>query len=216
MDLSAESRFTLMLRALIVLGLSFVLLPLHAADIEFVTQELPWAVINRGYAPPPLAARASGACPLGGINFAVVSGELPPGLELSRLGYLSGTPSNVGNFEIAVRVSNGCTWTAKHFIVTVAEAPLLSTETPRLEFHAGSPREQRIKLSSTWPRLAYQAASGAGWLAATPQNGFLPDNLRVNVDAKALKPGSYEGEITVSAWQAAEALRIPVRIIVGD
>ena len=86
MDLSDESRFTLMPWTLIVLSLFSVLPPLDAADIEFVTPELPWAILHKGYAPPPLAARASGACPLGGISFAVVSGELPPGLHLSRLG----------------------------------------------------------------------------------------------------------------------------------
>lgn len=216
MDLSDEPRFPLMPWVLIVLCLFFVLPPLHAADIEFVTQELPWAVLNRGYAPLPLAARASGACPLGGISFAVVSGELPPGLQLSRLGYLSGTPLQVGSFEIAVRVSNGCTWTARHFVLTVAEAPALAASPGELEFDTGSLQPQMIKLSSTWPHLAYQASSSMGWLAAIPEKGFLPDNLRVNVDTKTLKPGRYEGEITVSAWQASGALRITVILTVTD
>src|SRR6185503_13836373 len=110
MDLSEESKSTLMAGVLIVLSLLVVLPPLHGADIEFVTQELPWAVLRKGYSPSPLETRSSGACPLGGIGYAIVSGELPPGLQLSRLGYLSGTPLEPGSFEIAVRVSNGCTW----------------------------------------------------------------------------------------------------------
>ncbi len=216
MDLSAECRFPLMLRVLMVLGLFFVLPPLYAADIEFVTQELPWAVLRKGYAPPPLAARASDACPLGGIGYAVVSGELPPGLALSRLGYLSGTPLQAGSFEIAVRVSNGCTWTARHFVITVAEAPALAASPGELEFDTRSPQPQVVKLSATWPHLVYQASSSVGWLAATPENGFLPDNLRVSVDTKTLKPGRHEGEITVSAWQASGALRITVILTVAD
>lgn len=216
MDLSDESRFPLMPWVLIVLGLFFVLPPLHAADIEFLTQELPWAVLNRGYAPPPLAARASGACPLGGISFAVVSGELPPGLQLSRLGYLSGTPLEVGSFEVAVRVSNGCTWTARHFVLTVAEAPALAASPGELEFDARAAQPQVVKLTASWPLLAYHVVSDQDWLTAIPAKGTLPDNLRVSADTKALKPGRYEGEITVSAWQASAALRISVVLIVGD
>jgi BACON domain-containing protein/putative Ig domain-containing protein len=221
-NLSDESKSTLMAPARIVLGLLFVLASLHAADIEFITQELPWAVLRKGYSPPPLETRSSGACPLGGISYAVVSGELPPGLQLSRLGYLSGTPLEPGSFEIAVRVSNGCSWTAKHFILTVTEAPVLSADTPRLlletksALEAKSAEEQTVKLSSTWPRLAYQVASNSDWLTATPAQGFLPDSLRVNAATRSLKPGRYQGEITVSAWQALAALRIMVVLTVTD
>src|SRR5437868_6941240 len=81
--LSEESRPALMVRALLVLGLLSVLAPMRAADIEFVTQEMPWAVLDKAYSPPPLEARTSGACPSGGISYAVISGVLPPGLELS-------------------------------------------------------------------------------------------------------------------------------------
>jgi hypothetical protein len=189
---------------------------LHAADIEFITQELPWAVLHKGYSPPPLETRSSGACPLGGISYAVVSGELPPGLQLSRLGYLSGSPLEPGSFEIAVRVSNGCSWTARHFVLTVAEAPVLAADIPRLEIESKSAQEQTVKLSSTWPRLAYQVISNSDWLTATPARGFMPDSLRVNVAAKALKSGRYQGEITVSAWQASEALQIAVVLTVTD
>jgi BACON domain-containing protein/putative Ig domain-containing protein len=215
MDLSEEFRSTLMLWARLVLGLLLVLPPLHATDIEFVTQDLPWAVLHKGYAPPPLEARSSGTCPLGGISYSVVSGALPPGLHLSRLGYLSGTPMEAGSFEIAVRLSNGCTWTARHFILTVAEAPVLSADTPRLEFQATA-QEQTVKLTSPWPQLAYHVVTNMNWLTATPARGFLPDSLRVNVDTKALKPGRYQGEITVSAWQASQALRIAVVLTVAE
>ena len=62
----------------LVLGMFAVLPSLSAADIEFVTQELPWAIADKPYSPPPLAIRASGRCPSGGIGFSVVGGEVPP------------------------------------------------------------------------------------------------------------------------------------------
>jgi len=210
--------------SLIVLTLLLVLPPARAADIEFLTEELPWAVLHKGYAPPPLESRSSGACPLGGVSYAVVSGALPQGLQLSRLGYLSGVPVEAGAFEIAVRVSNGCTWTAKHFVVTVAEAPVLSAEPQSLEFQCGrdqtNPLEEKmVRISSTWTRLGYQATSNVEWLTATPVKGFvLPagDSLRVIANAKELKPGRYEAVVTVSAWQASQALRIAVVLTVTE
>lgn len=132
------------------------------------------------------------------------------------MGYLSGTPLEPGSFEIAVRVSTGCSWTARHYVLTVNEAPVSAADIPRLEFEAKSALEQTVKLSSTWPRLAYQVVSSSDWLTATPARGFMPDSLRVNVAAKTLKPGRYQGEITVSAWQASEALQISVALTVTD
>src|SRR5215471_3275154 len=84
-------------------------------EIEFVTEELPWAVVDKGYSPPALEVRVSGMCPLGGVNYAVVSGALPPGVQLSRLGYFSGTPLHTGSFPVTIRATNGCSWTGRRF-----------------------------------------------------------------------------------------------------
>ena len=215
--------------AVLVLGSVLVLLPLEAADIEFVTQELPWVVVDKGYAPPPLESRTSGACTSGGISYTVVSGTLPPGLQLSRLGYISGIPLRTGSFEIAVRVANGCSWTTKHFVLTSTGAPVFSGTPSKLEFRWSlaqktAPPEQVVRVSATWPRLAYQATGNADWLISTPEQGFAPrqgsamaeDALRVRVDPTRLKPGHYQAVVTVSAWQALEALRIAVGLTVTD
>jgi len=222
----------------------------RAADIEFITQELPWAIVDKGYAPPPLEARGSGRCPSGGISYALVSGELPPGVRMSRLGYLSGVPTRRGSFEIIVRVTNGCTWTTKHFTLTAAGAPILSGSPQALEFQwslsGPAPEQQVVHVTATWERLAYQATSNVAWLTSTPEQGFtrpqgsprpqdLPrggskpdhdddtggtagtgDAVYVRAEPKDLKPGRYEGLVTVSAWQAAEALRIPVVLTVFE
>ncbi len=213
----------------IVLGSVLVLLTARAADIEFLTEELSWAVVDKGYAPPPLEARTSGACTSGGISYAVVAGELPPGLQLSRLGYFAGVPLRTGKFEIAVRVATGCSWTTKHFVLVSTGAPVLSGTPLKLEFRSGAgqpqaPPEQVFRVSATWPRLAYQVSSGADWVTATPDRGLTPragsaltdDAVHVRVDPSHLKPGRYEAVISVSAWQALEALRVAVVLTVTE
>ena len=57
----------------------------HATEIEFVTASLPWAISEKGYEAPPFEVRVSGTCPIGGVGYAVASGSLPPGMQLSRL-----------------------------------------------------------------------------------------------------------------------------------
>ena len=216
-----------MVLARFVLSPLLMLLPVRAADIEFLTEELPWAIVDRGYAPPPLEARSSGACTSGGISYAVVAGELPPGLQLSRLGYLAGVPLRTGKFEIAVRVATGCSWTTKHFVLVSTGAPVLSGSPPKLEFRSGAgqaPPEQVVRVSATWPRLAYQVSSSADWVTATPDRGLTPragsaltdDTVHVRVDPSHLKPGRYEAVMAVSAWQALDALRVAVVLTVTD
>jgi hypothetical protein len=210
-----------------VLGSLLILLPVRAADLEFLTEELPWAIVDKGYAPPPLEARTSGACTSGGISYAVVAGELPPGLQLSRLGYLAGVPLRTGNFEIAVRVATGCSWTTRHFVLVSTGAPVLSGSPLKIEFRSSAgqmPPEQLVRVSATWPRLAYQVSSSADWVTATPDRGLTPragsaltdDTVHVRVDPSHLKPGRYEAVIGVSAWQALEALRVVVVLTVTE
>src|SRR5947209_8306775 len=162
-----------MVAAILVLAALSVLAPVPAlsqrTEIEFVTEELPWAVADKGYAPPALEVRVSGMCPLGGVAYAVVSGAPPPGVQLSRLGYFSGTPLRTGSFPLTIRATNGCSWTGKRFTVVVAGAPALTVTPARLEFQyaAGEapPPEQILHVSATWPKLAYQATvASAGWL----------------------------------------------------
>jgi hypothetical protein len=211
----------------LVLGAMAVLSPLQAADIEFLTQELPWAIVDKSYSPPPLEVRTSGACTSGGVSYAVVSGSLPPGLQLSQLGYLSGVPLRTGSFEIAVRVTTGCSWTTKHFVMISTGAPVLSETPSRLQFRGRSGQilaEQLFQVSSTWPKLPYRLTSNADWLTAVPDRGFTPrdgsalvnDTVHVRVDPSHLKPGRYQAVIAVSAWQAAEAVRVTVDLTVTE
>ena len=196
-------------------------------EIEFLTGDLPWAVAEKGYEAPPLQVRVSGSCPIGGVGYAVVSGKLPPGIELSRLGYFSGAPLHTGEFPFTVRASDGCGWSAKQFKLVVTGAPVITATPMHLLFacKAGeTPPEQRILVSATWPRLAYRLSlSDAAWLTATPEHGTTPrqgsamaeDIVHVRVDTVGLKPGHYTASIAVSSWQALEPVRVQVELTVN-
>jgi hypothetical protein len=194
-------------------------------EIEFVTLDLPWAIAEKGYEAPPLEVRVSGTCPMGGVGYAVVSGALPPGIQLSRLGYFSGTPLRTGEFAFTVRASDGCGWTGKAFKLVVTGAPVLTVTPKRIRFQTKgeSPPDQEVRVSATWPKLAYRVVTANGaWLTATPEHGATPrqgsgmadDIVHVRVDAAGLKPGEYSASITISSWQVLQPVRVEVDLTV--
>ena len=217
--------------------LSFVAVPVVRAangEIEMLTEELPWAVIDRAYAPAPLEVRVAGRCPAGGVGFGVVSGALPPGLKLSRLGYLSGVPKQTGMFEFNVRAVNGCSWTARRYSLLGTEPPKLKVtpETLSVDCPMGvDPPAAMIHLTATWPSLPYAATltftSGKEtWLRAAPLHGVTSresvprqlnevpsDEVKLEFSTSSLKPGKYEAHVLLSAWQANPVL-VPVILTV--
>lgn len=211
-----------------ILVLFALLVPVApTTEIEFVTDELPWAVAEKGYEAPPLEVRVSGSCPIGGVGYAVVSGSLPQGIQLSRLGYFSGAPLHTGEFAFTVRASDGCGWIGKQFKLVVTGAPLI-TVTPlgiSFECKAGeTPQEQQMRVSATWPRLAYRLTlSNAAWLTATPDHGATPrqgsamadDIVHLRVDTTGLKPGHYTATVTVSSWQGLQPVEAGVALTVN-
>ncbi len=233
---------SLLLRSLF--GALAMIAPVRAADIEFVTQELPWAVIDRPYSFGPLEIRSSGRCPLGGVGYSVVGGALPPGVDMSKLGYFSGSPQRNGLFGFAIRVSDGCTWVARRFVLTVTGAPVITVAPDRLTFDG--PGEKLVRISATWPRLAYGATLEGGvttsavpvsgfalstgvpgdtpWVKISPLHGFTPressalaaDDVVVTVNPAGLKPGHYSAQISISAWQAMVAPTVRVELEVTE
>lgn len=149
-------------------------------------------------------------------------------MELSRLGYFSGTPSRTGAFEFAVRVSNGCTWTARHYVLTVTGTPILIVNPANLTFQwKTSPRPppaQILRVSATWPRFSYSVMSDASWVKAAPEHGFTPrrssamaeDFVTVTIDPAGLKPGKYKAEIMLSGWEVLSAPAVAVELTVTE
>lgn len=205
----------------------FALLVPATTEIEFVTTDLPWAIAEKGYEAPPLEVRVSGSCPHGGVGYAVVSGELPPGIQLSRLGYFSGAPLHTGEFKFTIRASDGCGWAGKQFTLVVTGAPVITVTPMRilLQCKAGeTPPEQQVRVSATWPRLPYRlTTSNAAWLTATPEHGSTPrqgsamayDFVQLRVDTVGIKPGHYSASIEVSSWQVLQPVRVEVELTVN-
>jgi hypothetical protein len=206
--------------------------------MEFITTELPRAALGKGYESVPLEVRVGGACPLGGIGYAVMGGKLPPGLQLSRLGYFSGTASRAGSYDFVIRAANGCSVAMKQFTIVVSAAPVLTITPAHLIFVAaendGSP-EQSLLVSATWPNLPYSISiAGGDWLTALPELGRTPgvpsnpslntvstvistpagDTVRVRVRCSNLNAGHYSATLTLSAWQAAPSAAVVVELTV--
>jgi hypothetical protein len=213
-----------MLTAILVL---FALLVPPTTEIEFVTVDLPWAIAEKGYEAPPLEVRVSGSCPIGGVGYAVVSGALPPGIQLSRLGYLSGAPLHTGEFRFTVRASDGCGWAGKQFTLVVTGAPVITVTPMRISFGSKTgetPPEQQIRVSATWPRLAYSlTTSNAAWLSVTPEHGATPrqgsatadDIVHLRVDTTGLKPGRYSASLAVSSWQVLQPVQVEIELTIN-
>lgn len=210
-------------RLLILTLFAPVLLLGAGGEVEVTTEELPWAVIDRAYSPPPLEVRVSGRCPAGGVGFTVVSGALPPGLKLSQLGYFSGVPTRYGLFEFNVRAVTGCAWTARRFSLLVTEPPKLKAipESVTIACNLGvDPPPTAIRITATWPQLSYSVevtstSAGGNWLSAIAEHGrtsreSIPRNLAekpsdqiwLHFHVAGLKPGQYSAQVSVSAWQA--------------
>jgi len=209
---------------LVPLAVPFVT-PLNTTEIEFVTVDLPWAIAEKGYESPPLEVRVSGSCPIGGVGYAVESGALPPGIQLSRLGYFSGAPLHTGEFMFRLRASDGCGSTEREFKLVVTGSPVLTVTPLRLSLECKTgepPPEQQLRVSATWPRLPYRLTVAAAWLTATPEHGTTPrqgsamadDIVHLRVDTAGLKPGRYTASITVSSWQVSQPVRVEVELAV--
>jgi hypothetical protein len=225
-----RSRF--IISGLLIAAGSWSSLPAADGEIELLTETLPWAAVDMEYSPPPLEVRVSGRCPAGGVGFAVVSGSLPAGMKLSRLGYFSGAPTQTGLFEINVRATNGCSWSARRFSLLVTNPPKLSVRPEQLtiETHSGeNPPASVIHVTSSWPQLPYAVQISytsveKDWLEAISAHGMtakesvprrlaeIPgDDIGVRLNTTGLKPGIYRAEISITAWQS-RALLVPVTL----
>ncbi|MCX7605372.1 MAG: Ig domain-containing protein, partial [Bryobacteraceae bacterium] len=83
-----------------------------SSDIAFVTlQVLPAVSVNTASLPPatgglPYSQNLSATGGAGSFTWSVIGGALPPGLNLSHLGALSGTPTAPGTYQFAVRAAD--------------------------------------------------------------------------------------------------------------
>ena len=81
-------------------------------------------------APPPITATLNTAYNFTFIfsgfpapTFSVTSGSLPPGLTLSSVGVIFGTPTTPGTYTGTVTASNGVGAATQNFTITIADTP---------------------------------------------------------------------------------------------
>ncbi|MDX2268228.1 MAG: putative Ig domain-containing protein [Bryobacter sp.] len=115
-------------------------------------------------------------------NFGVVSGQLPPGIQLSAAGNLTGTPTTTGTFNFRARVTDGVNAIAERDLSIVITVPALSINV--------------VPLPSAVRNVAYSTTITANG-GATPYNfsvltGSLPTGLTLSTG------GVISGTPTVS------------------
>ncbi len=76
--------------------------------LTFVTNSLPRGILGEDYLDEGSTVQVKAISPAstGTVSFAIVGGELPPGLEMGVDGVISGKPTSSGNFSILVLASD--------------------------------------------------------------------------------------------------------------
>lgn len=155
--------------------------------LSITTPHLPGGVVNQAYSPSQIKT-AGGQ---GAITLNVASGTLPPGLNLSSSGLISGTPTTAGNYSFTVKATDSCTGGPQSFQVTFAllvnpaPCPVLSSITASLPAGtAGQAYSQQI-----------QTSGGQGIITLGPSSVGLPPGLILSssglISGTPTKAGNY-------------------------
>jgi hypothetical protein len=131
------------------------------------SRSLPVGVVNSGYSSQLQAT--GGVTP---YTWSIISGSLPPGINLSAQGLVSGTPTATGSFSVTVQVTDSQTPTAavtsSGFTLTVNN-PLAITTSSLSVAAIGLPYQATVTASGGVPPYTWALVSGS-----------LPDGLQLN------------------------------------
>ena len=135
----------------------------------FTTTNLPSGVLGAAYSKQIVAS--------GAPTFSLFSGTLPGGLSLAANGWLTGTPTNRGAFEFAVRATNDFGWSNRTYNLQIYGPPEFSTASPLPTGVVGRAYSQQIEATDgpTFSLFAGGLPDGltlnaAGLLAGMPTN----------------------------------------------
>jgi uncharacterized protein (TIGR03437 family) len=188
----------------------------QAAALSFTTTSpLPPALSGAKYS---VTFGATGGVPP--YTFTLNSG--PMGLGLSGA-TLSGTLTNNGaapiTYNISMKVNDsGGNSAGAGFTVTVQPAAVgIILSAGSLAFTAVSsgptPPPQYVSASSTTlATAAFSVSSDSTWLSASPGGGNTPATLQVNVNQSGLKPGPYNGNITVTGPDGPHGVAVTLTV----
>jgi hypothetical protein len=129
------------------------------------------------------------------IRFGLASGSLPPGLDLSSSGLVSGTPTRAGDHSFTIRATDSCPGGAVQSVqkrltipVTSPCAPLqISTNSMLPPGGVGQPLPYRKQIEATGqPPIHFVLAPGGGVLP--PGLSLSPSGV---LSGKPTRPGKY-------------------------
>ena len=123
-------------------------------------------------------------------SFSVSAGDLPPGLDLSGAGVLSGTPTAGGEYIFTVTASNGLFADAsEEFTVTITVTPV--NDAPTIKVLAGS-ASQSACLSGTRGRITLKLADVDNNVSALTLSVLSSSNTRLVPKSNVSFSGSTE------------------------
>ncbi len=169
------------------------------AERQFTFNVLPALSIQQQSLQPTIVGRpysfqltAEGG---GGQFWSIASGTLPPGITLSESGLLSGTPTQVGDFQFVVKVTDGSIRVDTETLVlrVVEELKAAAGLVPLAE--AGVPLRQPLRLVASGGTGPYAWAPAPG---STLPAGLTLDPQTGEVRGTPAAPGSFLLSFTVT------------------
>jgi large repetitive protein len=148
--------------------------------------ELPAA--DTGIAYSKTLAATGGLAP---YSWSKQSGTLPPGLDISTAGVISGTPTTVGNYVFVIQAIDSLGGlAARSFTINVAEGPVITTESPLPDGEIKIAYSQTLTVNGgvapyTWSKQAGTLPTGlsfsGGTLSGTPTTAIGPVSITFKV-----------------------------------
>jgi hypothetical protein len=215
---------TLLLAAFCALfSVAFTASALASDAIDIGTNDLPRAIAGMPYR-AVLRVDLDGRCPVAGTHVSLAKGVLPRGLRMDY-GWITGTPQEIGVFDLQLRAEDACAAVVKPVRLMVTGRPILNVYPASLNIRLSASRfaAESFLVSSTWPNLAYMISDPrAPWLSVRPASGATPpegsslsgDRVTLRVDASKLDPGVYQETITVYTWDGANAPAVELTLVV--
>ena len=187
------------------------------ASLTVTTTNLPAATIGSAYS-SQLAA-AGGATP---YSWMVTSGTLPPGVNLSSAGLVSGTPTAAGSSTFIVQVTDGSLRTATRGLTLGVSASLAITTTTLPGGTVGSSYSQQLSAAGGATPYSWTISSGsvpaglslssAGVISGTPTDAGSP-TFTLRVTDAVSRTATQSLTLTISSSLTISTTTLPSAIV---
>ncbi len=205
--------------------------------VVITTTVLPPGSLGTSYS---VCLSAMGGSLAEGEFWAITAGSLPPGLTLginppcpgaglSPSAAISGTPTQTGNFNVTIQVTDPQNNSAQmSYTLTVGSGASASLSAGPLALSAGytmggaAPAAQGLVISSSGPPLAYNStvnyvagsSGNSNWVSFTNPSGITPGTVGVTLNPSGLPAGVYKANIAITSSASNSPLSVPVTLTV--